>query len=83
MWAENIDFVGGDKEKVLARAGDVLAFVDAPSAQSLAPLLSANVSWVFIDRQLTQQSNWEPWARVEFENNEAIVLRVVDQGVGS
>ena len=83
MWAENIDFVGGDKEKVLVRAGDVLAFVDAPSAQSLAPLLSANVSWVFIDRQLTQQSNWEPWARVEFENDEAIVLRVVDQGVGS
>ena len=83
MWAENIDFVGGDKEKVLRRAGNALAFVNAPSAQSLAPLLSANVSWVFIDRQLTQQSDWEPWARVEFENDEAIVLRVVGQGAGS
>jgi hypothetical protein len=83
MWAENIDFVGGDKEKVLGRARHVFTFVDSPSAQSLAPLLSANVSLVFIDRQLTQQSDWEPWARVEFENDEAIVLRVVDQGAGS
>ena len=83
MWAENIDFVGGAKEKVLGRARDVLMFVDSPSAQSLEPLANANVSWVFIDRRLTQQTTWEPWARVDFENDEAIVLRVNARSVGS
>ena len=79
----NIDFVGGAKEKVLGRARDVLMFVDSPSAQSLEPLANANVSWVFIDRRLTQQTTWEPWARVDFENDEAIVLRVNARSVGS
>jgi hypothetical protein len=76
MWAENLDFVGGARDKVLDRARDTLVFIDSPSAQSLLPLSSANVSWVFVDKELTKQTNWEPWARVEFENDESFVLRV-------
>jgi hypothetical protein len=82
MWAENLDFVGSARAKVVTRASETVAFIDLPSAKSVEPLITANVSWIFVDKQLTSQKNWEPWAIVEFENDESIVLRVVARGGG-
>ena len=63
--------------KMAERVADSIAFVDAPSADTAAKLATASVSWVYVDKAVTVARSWEPWARVEYENDRAAVLRLL------
>jgi hypothetical protein len=39
-------------------------------------LSTASVSWVYVDKAVTVVRSWEPWARIEYENDLAAVLRL-------
>lgn len=54
-----------------------IAFVDAPSGETAAKLSTASVTWVYVDKAVTDARSWEPWARVEYENDLAAVLRLL------
>ncbi len=76
MYVENLDWTARSATGVIDRALEVVRFVDDPSAERAEFLETANVSWVFVDKAVTEQESWEPWAEVVFENDEATVLRV-------
>ena len=76
MYVENLDWTARSATGVKDRALEVVRFVNDPSAERAEFLETANVSWVFVDKAVTEQENWEPWAEVVFENDEAMVLRV-------
>jgi len=54
-----------------------IAFVDAPSGETAAKLSTASVRWVYVDKAVTDARSWEPWARIEYENDRAAVLRLL------
>ena len=54
-----------------------IAFVDAPSGETAAKLSTASVRWVYVDKAVTDARSWEPWARIEYENDLAAVLRLL------
>lgn len=54
-----------------------VAFVDAPSAETARKLSTASVSWVYVDKAVTDARSWEPWASIEYENDRAAVLRML------
>ena len=54
-----------------------IAFVDAPSEETAAKLSTASVIWVYVDKAVTDARSWEPWARIEYENDLAAVLRLL------
>lgn len=81
MYLENVEWTARTASGVIGRALNVVRFVDEPSARSAEFLETANVAWVFVDKAVTTQRNWEPWAKVMFENDDAMVLRVSRQGM--
>lgn len=63
--------------EMAARVEESIAFVDAPSSETAAKLATASVSWVYVDKAVTDARSWEPWARIEYENDRAAVLRLL------
>jgi hypothetical protein len=61
---------------VLDREKASLAFVDTPSATSLAPLCAAGASWVWVANARTEVRDWSPWAEVAYANDSVTILRV-------
>ncbi|MFM8866829.1 MAG: hypothetical protein ACKOFZ_00870 [Ilumatobacteraceae bacterium] len=80
MYVENLDWTARSATGARDRAREVERFVDDPTERNAEFLETANVSWVFVDKAVTAQQNWEPWAEVKFENEDAMVLRVTRQG---
>ena len=80
MYVENLDWVARSAEGAEERARSSIDFVESPSADTVEILLTANVSWVFVDRSVTSTTNWEPWAEVVFENDDAFILRLLGHG---
>lgn len=81
MYVENIDWGARSVGGVLDRALESVAFVDQPSDQTAEIMTTANVAWVLVDRSVTTRTSWEPWADVVFENEDAFVLRLLDEGI--
>lgn len=77
---ENLDWISITPEELERRVKLVTDFVERPTAKTLAGLLTANVSWVLVDKAVTTRMGWEPWAEVKFENEDAVVLQLVHQG---
>jgi hypothetical protein len=77
---ENLDWISIAPEELERRVKLVTDFVERPTDKSLAGLLTANVSWVLVDKTVTTRMGWEPWAEVKFENEDAVVLQLVHQG---
>ena len=79
MYVENLDWTARSATGARDRAYEVERFVNDPTERNAEFLETANVSWVFVDKAVTAQQNWEPWAEVKFENEDAMVLQVTRQ----
>ena len=75
--AEVPDFTRSVWPEIDERAEASIAFVDAPSSATAAKLSTASVKWVYVDKAVTDARSWEPWARIEYENDLAAVLRLL------
>lgn len=82
MYIENLDWTARSATGARDRAYEVERFVNDPTEMNADFLETANVSWVFVDKAVTMQQNWEPWAEVKFENEGAMVLQVTQQRAG-
>ncbi|NDA80438.1 MAG: hypothetical protein EBX92_04785 [Actinobacteria bacterium] len=58
------------------RVSTTLNFIDQPSSQSSRRLMESGVNWVFVQKKSTSTRNWEPWAKVAFENADVLILRL-------
>ena len=65
-----------DIERLVRREAEAWAFIDAPSATSLAPLCDAGVRWLWIDPKLTKQRSWAPFATARHTGPDVIVLEL-------
>ena len=61
---------------VLDREKASLAFIDTPSASSLAPLCAAGAGWIWVENARTSVRQWSPWAEVAYSNDAVTILRV-------
>jgi len=75
--AEFPDFTRTVWPDIDARVVDSIALVDSPSRQTAAKLTTASGSWVYVDNAVTDVRSWEPWARIEYDNDQAAVLRML------
>jgi len=64
---------------VLEREQASLAFVDTPSANSLAPLCAAGAGWVWVANSRTEVRDWAPWAEVAYANDTVTILRIAPE----
>lgn len=76
VYAEIPEFTRSVWPEIDQRAVVTIAFVDAPSSETAMKLSTASVSWVYVDKAVTVVRSWEPWARIEYENDLAAVLRL-------
>jgi len=51
-------------------------FIDYPSPETLAPLCSADVTWVWVDPTRTATRDWQPYADIAWQAEDAVILRV-------
>jgi hypothetical protein len=58
------------------RVSTTLNFINRPSAENSRRLTSLGVSWVFVQKSGTTVREWEPWAEVLFENDDALILHL-------
>lgn len=77
---ENLDWISISTEELERRVNLVTEFVERPTDKTLEGLLTANVSWVLVDKAVTTRMGWEPWAEVKFENEDAVVLQLEHRG---
>jgi hypothetical protein len=77
VYAEIPEFTRSVWPEIDDRAVASIAFVDAPSEETAAKLSTASVRWVYVDKAVTDARSWEPWARIEYENDLAAVLRLL------
>ena len=77
VYAEIPEFTRSVWPEIDERAGASIAFVDAPSRETAAKLTTASVTWVYVDKAVTDARSWEPWASIEYENDRAAVLRML------
>lgn len=66
----------GSLGEVIARDSASYAFIDEPSAASLAPLCDAGVTWLWIDPALALARTWEPYATIERSEPTVTIARV-------
>jgi hypothetical protein len=64
---------------VLEREKASLAFIDTPSASTLAPLCSAGAGWVWVSNSRTEVRDWAPWAEVAYANDAVTILRITSE----
>jgi hypothetical protein len=64
---------------VLDREKASLAFIETPSASTLAPLCAAGASWVWVENSRTQLRDWAPWAEVAYANDAVTLLRITSE----
>ena len=58
------------------RESESWAFVDGPSVTTVAPLCASEVSWLWVDPSRTSTRNWEPFASIAWQTDDAIILQV-------
>jgi hypothetical protein len=63
----------GGEDLLLERESASYAFIDQPSAASVAPLCEAGVRWVWIDPTRTQNVDWTGFMSVSFEDEGVII----------
>jgi hypothetical protein len=61
---------------LLDREANSWAFIDSPTAQTLAPLCADGVDWVWVDNARTSARTWEPFATVTFATPDTTILRI-------
>lgn len=64
----------GSIEPLLEREAQSWAFIDEPSAATVAPLCGAGVSWLWVDAARTDVADWEPFAEITFRNDSVTLL---------
>jgi len=71
-----------------ARGGEVIlldreklsySFIDSPSAATLAPLCELGATWVWIDSDRTEQTDWSQYLMIDFEADGVIVGRIIKE----
>ncbi len=63
-------------DDLLAREAATWAFVDSPSALTVAPLCAAGVDAIWVDPGRTPVRDWEPWATAVITEDDVIILQV-------
>ena len=58
------------------RESESWAFIDGPSVTTVAPLCASEVSWLWVDPSRTSTRNWEPFASIAWQTDDAIILQV-------
>jgi hypothetical protein len=64
------------QQELLERERTVWDFIDDPSETNASFLCTEGISWLWIDKQRTEQRSWEPFASPVIENDEVILARV-------
>ena len=65
--------------ELLQREAESWAFIDFPSAESVAAFCRAGVSWIWVDPTRAKIQDWAPWAEVAFRSQTAVVLKLTTQ----
>lgn len=65
-----------DLPLVQRREAESWAFIDQPSEETMAPLCTAGVTWVWVDPSRTAAREWEPFAGVLWKADDVIILRL-------
>lgn len=68
-----------DIEELLDRERVSYAFIDSPSAATAEPLCAQGVDWVWVNPERTSIRQWMPWARIELENPNVVLLRLASE----
>ena len=63
-------------KKLLNNDQVIWDFVNSPSPSSFAALCDQNVDWVWVYPPQSMKTDWAPYARTEFTNDVAFLLRV-------
>jgi len=66
----------GDVPEIQRREAESWAFIDAPSGQTIEPLCTAGVRWVWVDPGRTSNRDWEPFADIVLLENDVVVLEL-------
>lgn len=65
-----------DLPLVQQREAESWAFIDEPSALTVAPLCEAGVTWVWVDPARSAARDWRPFADVAWQADDVIILRL-------
>ena len=63
-------------EPALNRERESWAFINTPSADTVAPLCRAGVVWLWIDPSRTSARDWMPYATVVWQEADVIIARI-------
>jgi len=53
-------------------------FIDNPHRSTAEVLCRNDISWLWIDKERTEQAAWEPFTSIIFENDQVVITRVND-----
>ena len=65
-----------DLEEIKRREDVSWGFITDPSEDALAPLCAADVRWVWVDPNLTEVTDWEPFGSVRFSRPDVLILEL-------
>ena len=63
-------------QPALNRERESWAFINTPSADTVAPLCRAGVVWLWIDPSRTSARDWMPYATVVWQEADVIIARI-------
>lgn len=75
---EGYSYTVGPTAMVAQRVRDTVAFVDHPTVLSHQELWKQDVRWMVVDKNVTTQRSWIPYAEIEFENDDVAILRLIE-----
>ena len=64
--------------EIQRRDAESHAFINSPSTETLQPLCTAGVTWLWIDRERAATDSWLPYATTVWESPDVIIARVDD-----
>jgi len=63
-------------QSLIDREAESWNFINSPSVQTVSPLCTAQVTWVWVDPKRTGQREWAPYALKAFENDAVTLLKL-------
>ena len=65
-----------ERQELIDRERTVWNFINDPRETSAGFLCTEGITWLWVDKQRTQERSWEPFASPVFDNSEVAILRV-------
>jgi len=63
-------------DELLDRETQSWAFIDEPSDDTVKPLCSAGVDWIWVAQPRTATTAWEPWGETVLVTADVAVVRI-------